>query len=257
MEKVNQKYLDAFDSSFAEGFELLMQHDNHSMWSYLTNVFTLGELDDYYQPAMGAKSDNLSYNVTSYLETLNVGTGMYAVSFVEMVIAVYDWGGSKNPYDKSDQNIYMVTVDKGMQHFPDACRRILDLKDGVQVTDGIAAQQQIGMIAGQNGQKGYSPTNLTPDAKAPDTVPAADPIVPTPAPSSPEKKRVHMKSRVNDLRYDKDLFGGYGGMKMTVIDEDDNWLDKEYPFVISTLPNGNYINGSLGENFFESLSPFS
>ena len=254
LEKVNQKYLDAFDESFAKGFELLMQHDNHSMWSYLTNVFTLGELEDYYQPAMGKKTDNLSYNVTSYLETLNVGTGMYSVSFVEMVIAVYDWGGSKNPYDKEDQNIYMVTVNQGMQHFPDACRTVLNLQDGVQITDGIAAQQQIGMIDGQNGSKGYSPNNLTPDAQPPSTVPPADPIVPVPAPPSGKKERVHMNCRVNDVRYDPALYGGYGGMKMTVIDNEERWIEKDYPFVISTLPNGNYINGSLGENFFDSLS---
>ena len=66
------------------------------MWAYLTNVFTLGELGEYYDKKMGNKSDHLSYNVTSYLETTNVGTGMYSVSFVEMVLAVYDWNGSLN-----------------------------------------------------------------------------------------------------------------------------------------------------------------
>ena len=254
LEKVNQPFIDAINQSFKKGFEMLMEHDDHSMWSYLTNVFTLGDLDDYYQPAMGDKDDNLPYNVVSYLETLNVGTGMYSVSFVEMVIAVYDWGGSKNPYDQSDQGIYMVTVNQGMQHFPDACKTVLNLKEGVQETDGIAAQQQIGMINGQNGQKGYSPSNLTPDAEPPSSVPPADPIVPTPAPPSAEKQRVFMNTRVNDLRYDPGLFGGSGGMTMGLTDANGNKQQKNYPYVISTLPNGNYINGALGSNFFESLS---
>ena len=116
---------------------------------------------------MGAKSDHLSYNVTSYLETMNVGTGMYSVSFVEMVLAVYDWEGSQNPYDREDKAIYMITVDKGMQHFPDACRTVLDLDQGVLPADGYRAQQLIGMIPGTNGKQGYSPDNLTPAAMPP------------------------------------------------------------------------------------------
>jgi monoamine oxidase len=254
LEKVNQPFIEAINQSFKKGFEMLMQHDNHSMWSYLTNVFTLGELGEYYQESMGAKTDNLPYNVVSYLETLNVGTGMYAVSFVEMVIAVYDWGGSKNPYDPADPNIYMVTVDKGMQHFPDACKTVLNLKEGVQVTDGIAAQQSIGMIPGQNGQKGYSPNNLTPDAAPPPSVPKADPIVPTPVPGSVSQTRVHLNTKVVDLRYNSSLFSNYGGMEMGITDSEGNGQIKQYPYVISTLPNGNYINGSLGADFFQNLS---
>ena len=67
------------------------------MWDYLTNVFyPSGDMEEYYDPAMGAKSDFLPWSVASFLETTNVGSGMYAV-FVEfeMVIAVYDWGGSR------------------------------------------------------------------------------------------------------------------------------------------------------------------
>ncbi|WP_435579675.1 FAD-dependent oxidoreductase [Gilvibacter sp.] len=253
LDKVNQPFIEAINESFKKGFEMLMQHDDHSMWSYLSNVFTLGDLGEYYQPAMGDKTDHLPYNVISYLETLNVGTGMYSVSFVEMVIAVYDWGGSKNPYDKADQNIYMVTVDKGMQHFPDACKTVLNLQDGVQITDGIAAQQLVGMIPGQNGQKGYSPSNLTADAAPPSTVPKADPIVPTPAPASAAKQRVFNNTKVNALRYDSNMYSGYGGMQVDLTDAQGTHT-KNYPYVISTLPNGNYINGSLGGDFFQSLS---
>ena len=88
LDKVNTPFIDAINNSFSEGFEMMMQYDQHSMWSYLTNVFTLGDLAEYYDPAMGGKSDLLPWSVASFLETTNVGTGMYSVSFVEMVIAV-------------------------------------------------------------------------------------------------------------------------------------------------------------------------
>jgi len=145
LDKVNDPFIDLINESFEKGFEELMKYDNYSMWAYLTNVFTLGDLGEYYNPEMGDKSEHLSYNVTSYLETMNVGTGMYSVSLVEMVLATYDWDGSQNPYDKSDPNIYMITVDKGMQHFPDACEKVLNLDKGVLLDDGLRAQQLIGV----------------------------------------------------------------------------------------------------------------
>jgi len=146
LEKVIGRFLKAIDVSFTDGFNTLMEYDNYSMWGYLTNSFTLGELEEYYQPEMGAKTDHLSYDVVSFLETLNAGTGMFSVSFVEMVLAQYDWNGSKNPYDPEDSSIYMLTVDKGMQRLPEACRTILNLKDGVLPTDGQVAQVQLGML---------------------------------------------------------------------------------------------------------------
>jgi len=259
LDKVNDPFIKVIDESFSKGFALLMKYDNYSMWAYLTNVFTLGDLGEYYDPAMGAKTDNLPYNVASYLETLNVGTGMYSVSFVEMVIAVYDWGGSKNPYDPSDPDIYMVTVDKGMQHFPDACRTVLDLDHGVQPMDGLAAQQLIGMIPGVNGKKGYSPSNLTPGAEPPKSVPKADAIVPPPAPPSSKKQRVFMNHKVVQVDYDASLFDGHGGMNLTLEKTDPQsgkmeTIKKQYAYVISTLPNGAYLSGQLKTNFFDNLS---
>jgi len=259
LDKVNDPFIKVIDESFSKGFALLMKYDNYSMWAYLTNVFTLADLGEYYDPAMGAKTDNLPYNVASYLETLNVGTGMYSVSFVEMVIAVYDWGGSKNPYDPSDPDIYMVTVDKGMQHFPDACRTVLDLDYGVQPMDGLAAQQLIGMIPGVNGKKGYSPSNLTPGAEPPKSVPKADAIVPPPAPPSSKKQRVFMNHKVVQVDYDASLFDGHGGMNLTLEKTDPQsgkmeTIKKQYAYVISTLPNGAYLSGQLKTNFFDNLS---
>lgn len=253
LDKVNDPFLKAIDKSFEKGFEELMKWDHYSMWAYLTNVFTLGQLDEYYDPQMGDKSDHLSYDVTSYLETLNVGTGMYSVSFVEMVLAVYDWNGSLNPYDKKDPNIYMVTVDKGMQHFPDACRRVLDLEKGVLPEDGYRAQQLIGMIPGENNQIGYSPDNLTPAAEPPPSVPPADAIPPVKGKPSRAKKRVHMNHRVTRVVYKKDMYKGQGGMQIT-IKNDRGTMTKEYPYVISTLPNGAYLSGELKTNFFDNLS---
>src|SRR5512140_1642793 len=105
LDQVNTPFIDAINRSFAEGFELLMQFDQYSMWDYLTTQFTLGDMGPYYDPEMGAKSDLLPWSVANYLETTNVGSGMYSVSFVEMVIAVYDWGGSKDPYRPDDTGI--------------------------------------------------------------------------------------------------------------------------------------------------------
>jgi len=261
LDKVNERFITAINESFSKGFALLMKYDNYSMWAYLTNVFTLGDLGEYYNPEMGEKSDNLSYNIASYLETLNVGTGMYSVSFVEMVIAVYDWDGSKNSYAPEDPNVYMVTVDNGMQHFPDACRAVLDLKDGVLHEDGIRAQQLIGMIKGTDGIKGYSPGNLTEAAKAPRKgpykVPTAEAIPPVAGKPSEPKQRVFMNHRVSQVDYDESLFNGYGGMNVTLsVTNDSNVekIEKKYPYVISTLPNGAYLNGELKTNFFDNLS---
>ena len=129
LDKVNEPFINAIVDDFDKGFTKLMKYDNYSMWAYLTNVFQLKDLGDYYNPQMGQPTDNLPFSVASYLETLNVGTGMYSVSFVEMVLAVYDWTGSKNSYDSNDPNVYMITVDKGMQHFPDACKAVLNLQE--------------------------------------------------------------------------------------------------------------------------------
>jgi monoamine oxidase len=253
LDKVNGKFLKIINKSFEKGFKFLMKYDNYSMWAYLTNVFTLGDLDEYYNEEMGKKSDNLSYNVTSYLETMNVGTGMYSVSFVEMVLAVYDWNGSLNPYDPDDTEIYMVTVDKGMQHFPDACLAVLNLDKGVLPADGYRAQQLIGMIPGVDGEIGYSPNNLTEAAEPPPSVTKADAIPPVAGSPSGRKKRVFMNHRVTRVDYDRKLYYENGGMKVT-IKNDKGTLHKEFPYVISTLPNGAYLNGELKTNFFDNLS---
>ena len=253
LDKVNDPFLKKINRSFEEGFEYLMKFDNYSMWAYLTNVFTLGDLGEYYNPKMGKRTDHLSYNVTSFLETMNVGTGMYSVSLVEMVLAVYDWTGSLNPYDKADPNIYMVTVDKGMQNFPEACRQVLNLDQGVLPEDGFRAQQLIGMIPGVNGEIGYSPDNLTPAAVAPTSVPKAEAIPPVEGCPSGRKERVFMNHRVTRVDYDPKLFSKHGGMKVT-IKNDRGTMHKEYPYVISTLPNGAYLNGDLKTNFFDNLS---
>lgn len=253
LDKVNGPFLDALDESFNKGFVKLMKYDNYSMWGYLTNVFTLGDLEEYYQPEMGAECEKLPFSIASYLETTNVGTGMYGVSFVEMVIAVYDWGGSLNPYDTEDTEVYMLTVNKGMQHFPDACKAVLNLHDGVMAEDGLRAQMLLGQIKGLNGEYGYSPHNLTPDAVAPDSVPKADAPPPVPGQASAPKQRVFMNHKVTQATHDDKLFSGKGGMKIS-LETSAGQVEKSYPYVISTLPNGKYLNGQPGSNFFEGLS---
>jgi monoamine oxidase len=259
LDMVNEPFITKINESFDKGFAYLMKFDNYSMWGYLTNVFTLGDLGEYYDPKMGKKTDNLSFNITSYLETTNVGTGMYAVSFVEMVLAVYDWGGSKNPYDTKDPNVYMLTVDNGMQHFPDACRAVLNLEEGVRDVDGHVAQAQIGMVPYAPGKSGYSPPNLTPDAQAPPTVPPAHPKLPKPGKPSKKKERVFMNHKVVKVDYHPNLYEKQGGIKLsiektTASGKETKVIEKQYAYVITTLPNGAYLNGQLKTNFFDNLS---
>lgn len=261
LDQVNTPFIDAINNSFSEGFALMMQYGQYSMWSYLSTVFTLGDMGEYYDPAMGAKTDFLPFSVVSFLETTNVGTGMYGVSFIEMVIAVYDWGGSKDPYHPDDPNIYMITVDKGMQHFPDACRAVLDLDQGVQEVDGQLAQVQVGMAKDKNNQYSYTAPNLTPDAQPPGSNRATveDTDTDNATGTANKKQRVFMKHKVVQLEYDPSLYKNHGGMKVKIKKKSASGahaetLEKQYPYVISTLPNGSYLNGELKTNLLNNLS---
>lgn len=259
LDKVNQPFIEAINRSFAEGFALMMQYDRHSMWDYLTNVFTLGDLEEYYDPAMGAKSDFLPWSVASFLETTNVGTGMYSVSFVEMVIAVYDWGGSKNPYNLKDDAIYMLTVDKGMQHFPNACHAVLNLARGVREVEGHTAQVQVGMAKNSQGEYSYTAKNLTEDARPNSSPTNSDGQSSTKAENSAHKQRVFLEHKVVRLEHDGSLYGGHGGMKMKIKDRSNGAassqiIEKQYPYVITTLPNGAYLNGELKDNLLNDIS---
>lgn len=254
IEVVNDQFIPDIVADFDKGFKKLLNYDSYSMWAYLTKFFTLGDLGDYYVPAMGPKDANLSYDVTSYLETTNVGTGMYSVSFVEMVMAAYDWGGSLNPYDPSDTSIYMLTVDKGMQHLPDACKSVLNHEAGIRQEDGVYAQQVLGLLPGDDGSKGYSPNNLTKDAEPPSTVPPADAKEPATAPDSYEKQRVYTKHKITNIDYDPMMYSGHGGITVSGQNNEGSDFSRDYPYVICTLPNGNYLNGQLKTNFFDKLS---
>ncbi|MFC4160495.1 FAD-dependent oxidoreductase [Chitinimonas lacunae] len=257
LDQVNAPFLSAINRSFAEGFELLMQFDQYSMWDYLTTQFRLGDLGQYYDPAMGAKSDLLPWSVANFLETTNVGSGMYSVSFVEMVIAVYDWGGSKDPYRPEDNGIYMLTVEQGMQRFPDACKTVLNLADAVTVEEGITAQIQVGMLPSQpGGPYSYNPPNLTADAKPPQaTAQYADIELCQEVSPDRYKERVHLQHEVTALRYDPSLHSGQGGMRMTVRRQaDGSEFERVYPYVVTTLPNGAYLNGQNRVNLLEGIS---
>ena len=53
LDKVNERFLKKIDESFEEGFKMLMEYDHYSMWGYLTNEFTLEQLEEYYDPTQG------------------------------------------------------------------------------------------------------------------------------------------------------------------------------------------------------------
>ncbi len=259
LDMVNNPFLEAINKSFESGFALLMQYDQYSMWDYLTTIFTLGDMNEYYDPAMGAKSDLLPWSIANFLETTNVGSGMYSVSFVEMVIAVYDWGGSKNPYNLADQNIYMLTVDKGMQHFPDACLAVLNLADGVHPQEGVTAQIQVGMLpSSPDGSYSYNPPNLTPDAQPPQgNANKTGYSKKNQCHAAKKKQRVFLEHNVIRMEHDSNLYQGHGGMKLTVEHYDGKEirkLDKQYPYVITTLPASKYLNGQDKVNLLDGIS---
>ncbi|KAG0000571.1 hypothetical protein BGZ79_005772 [Entomortierella chlamydospora] len=253
LDQLNGPFLTAINRSFADGFELLMQFDEYSMWDYLTTQFRLGDMGEYYDPAMGSKGDLLPWSVANFLETTNAGSGMYSVSFVEMVILVYDWSGSKNPYQPDDNGVYMLTVDQGMQCFPDACRTVLDLQDSVTVQDGVTAQMQVGMLP-QSGTYRYDPPNLTPDARPPNLRPHTRPPQ-SPSPSAAYKKRVYLQHEVIAVRHEQNLYEGQGGMRVTVRHKQSSKKhERTYPYVITTLPNSVYLNGEKKLNLLEDIS---
>jgi monoamine oxidase len=269
MDMVNTPFINAINKNFEKGFEMLMQYDEYSMWGYLTNVFTLGQLGEYYQEEMGPKKANIPWAVASYLETTSVGSGMFAVSFVEMVLAAYDWGGSKDPYRPNDPNVYMLTVNQGMQHFPDACHTVLNLEQGVQEADGQLAQVQLGILPNEHGMYSYNPPNLTEDAQP---LPPDPPIITKTkklqanlqpelqqeGAASRSKQRVFLNHKVVDLQYDGSLYNGQGGMKMKLVNAEEGKKekvkDKQYPYVISTIPFGMYMTGYPQYNLLNNIS---
>ena len=82
---------------------------------------------------------------------------------METILTVYDWNGSKKHYRPEDQEIYMITVDGGMQRLPNACHAVLNLNDRVEIGEGSEAQEQVGMREVKNRQQ-YTAENLTADA---------------------------------------------------------------------------------------------
>lgn len=250
LDQVNAPFLVVINRSFKDGLKKLMKFDKHSMWDYLTTRFRLGGLREYYDPALGRRSDLLPWSVANFLETINVGTGMYSVSFVEMVLLTYDWKYSRNPSQPNDDKVYMLTVNQGMQRFPDACKTVLDLQDSVKVQDGKTAQIQVGMLPDDGT---YDPPNLIPD-EPPNPSPQATPPQ-SPASCAPYKKRVHLQHKVIALRHEPDLFGGSGGMRVTVRHKESGIKHKRtYQYVITTLPNSVYLNGEKKLNLLEDIS---
>jgi monoamine oxidase len=256
MDCVNEPFITAINKNFENGFTLLMKFDRYSMWDYLASVFKLKDLKNYYVADLGKPNDSLPWSVVSFLETTNVGTGMFSVSFVEMVLAAYDWGGSKDPYRPSDSNVYMLTAEGGMQQLPNACLQVLNTTDTVSPYDGYTAQVQLGMVAGPDGKKSYNPPNLTKDAVPPPpeiSIQKKNPATP-PTPEKPakagSKQRVFLKHKVVELKFNNTQ----SQMDMTYLDNKGKIQKDSFSFVISTLPFGQYLNGYPQTNLLNDLS---
>lgn len=265
LDQINDSFITALDDSFETGFQKLMQFDRYSMWSYLTTVFTLGDLGPYYRPELGGRADILSHAVAVYLETINVGSNMYLVGIVEMVIAVYDWNGSKNPYDKNEKtkdDIVMITVDGGMQRFADACSYVVNLNKGVSVDQGAKALEQVGMVKDPKTGKYQYTNDILPD----------DQERPIPYKNNkprPQVERIHLQHQVtsvyraeaNDKVDQNDKVDHSNQIKVSILNNTPTaqatGVQKEFKFydaVITTLPNGNYLNGQSSEPFFKEIT---
>jgi monoamine oxidase len=256
MDCVNAPFIAAINKNFENGFTLLMKFDRYSMWDYLANVFKLKDLKEYYVADLGKPNDLLPWSVVSFLETTNVGTGMFSVSFVEMVLAAYDWGGSKDPYRPSEPNVYMLTAEGGMQQLPNACLQVLNTTDAVNTYDGYTAQVQLGMLAGADGKKSYNPPNLTKDAiPPPPEITVRDKHKSTPPPQekikkSSSKQRVFLKHKVVELKYNSTQ----SHMDMKYLNSKGKLQKETFPFVISTLPFGQYLSGYPQSNLLNDIS---
>lgn len=249
---------------------LFKKLDNCSMWDYLTTVLKLEDLKmydasgkkvviDYYFPDLGEKHDHIPFSVASYLETINVGTNMYSSSVMEIILTVYDWNGSKNHYRPNDPEIRLITVDGGMQRLSNACHTVLNLNDQVKIDEGSDAQSQVGMKKVNNKQQ-YTAENLTKDAyfnstdpNNKSTVEGKKIISETIEQHNGQKQRVYLQHKVVGLDYHDSYCGTERGIRMKIKDiQNDEDFMKEYPYVIATLPFGDYLSGSL----YSSLLPF-
>jgi len=257
-------------------FTKLFKLDKYSMWDYLTTVFQLKDLNiknehgeviiNYYFEGLGKEDDNIPFSVASYLETVNVGTNMYSSSVVEIVLTIYDWNGSKNHYRPNDPEIHMITVDGGMQRLPNACHTVLNLSDRVMPEEGSDAQEQVGMKKVHKVQQ-YTAKNLTKDAYFNSTDPEVQTVgtwnydhlehyldIKSRNKSCDQKQRVFLQHKVVGLDYNPLYCDAAGGIRMTIKDirNDGEELTKEYPYIITTIPFGDFLSGSL----YYSLLPF-
>lgn len=251
--------------------KLFNKLDKCSMWDYLTTVLKLEDLKkydasgkevivNYYFAGLGMPHEHIPFSVASYLETINVGTNMYSSSVMEIILTVYDWNGSKNHYRPNDPEIYMITVDGGMQRLPNACHTVLNLNDRVEIGEGADAQAQVGMKK-VNYKQQYTAENLTVDAYFNSTNPPnfKSDIMGNLHPqkclekASTNKQRVYLQHKVVGLDYHESYCGTQRGIRMNIKDiQNDEEFMKEYPYVIATLPFGDYLSGSL----YSSLLPF-
>src|SRR5205085_1827952 len=72
-----------------------------------------------------------------------------------------------------------------------------------------------------------------------------------------ERQRVFLNHNVIEMVYDPDLYDSHGGMKVKINNQSNSEskiIEKQYPFVISTLPFGQYLNGELNSNLLNNLS---
>ncbi|SDY69893.1 Flavin containing amine oxidoreductase [Collimonas sp. OK242] len=150
-----------------------------------------------------------------------------------------------------------------MQRFPDACRTVLDLEYGVLQAEGRLAQVQVGALPEkEGGPYSYTAPNLTPDAQPTATASGAtakDGKASSTTSSPQKKQRVFLQHKVSEIEHDSSLYHGHGGMKVKIKNlsaagNEPQVLEKQYPYVISTLPGGAYLNGEIKGNLLNQLS---
>ena len=112
LDAVLQPFLDALAQDFATGFAEIVQYDDVSLYTYLSEIA---------DPPWSLEKIN-------YVEVMNSATNQFQNSFTELVIESMDFSGAK-----------WQTIDGGMDQLPKACAQVYQAAGGI-ITMGAAVQ---------------------------------------------------------------------------------------------------------------------
>ncbi|CAG8432767.1 500_t:CDS:2 [Diversispora eburnea] len=108
-------FFKALNANFEQGLNALKQQKQHSVYSYLRDV---------YLPAIFPTQSDEYDEIISAMESVETSTGLFHLSLLETVIDIYTFS---NP-NSSLQQVWK-TIDKGMSRYPNAFLYYLEQRD--------------------------------------------------------------------------------------------------------------------------------